>query len=616
MWKGYPNFWSDFEHKELVEIVWGNYEESINSTLNSLRETDDSKSILTVPGRLKQVWKAITFTPGKLEYEFTGDRVVEIPRLLDEEFEDAGLDYEIDTERNVIKLLSPNSQKAKALRVEQPDNHWTMRLWAPEVYTENPAVWKFFAPVLNIPEIEGVMEKHGIKNYSEEYYRTIRSLWYIFVNGPSLKNIEVGLLILFNIPHVIERSRVISKETLDGNLETIKTRVEATGRIETHTYDYTVFTAKHKVGDIVEAKAALVEGGAYVEDYITSPNWWEDLPLGPTRAKISLIEKYCTYLIRLNATLVTLTGSENLNLPPVLNSFLRKISPSFVKYLVVTFLLSNDELKLDDIGDDLEFNFRNGVSFCDAVFDDKLDNVLVLKGRELTHSFTANSSGVVANFPKGAYIIRLDNRAVNVVQYAKRDLILSQAGPIRITYQMVDFTGEIYVGYGRARRGGAVGIDHPFPSLKKHPSPINLFPSLTRNHRTSNKFEAIIDMRNAIELEWIEVFGERLTDYTVHYVRRNIGEGYALVVFNQEVDTFAYGLLVAPRICGVDEKIGHTHPFPSLEKHPSNEHLFPSEKRRPRRFEDRLTIKGKYDPSTYRHRWPSLVKYPSTQMKP
>lgn len=612
VWKGYPNFWSDFEHKDLVEIIWNNYKESIDSTLNSLRETDDSKSILTVPARLKQVWKAISFSSSEPSFRFTGDRVVEIPQLLNENFEVANIRYEIDSDKNEIKLLNPS---VSSLGTQQPENHWTLRLWAPVVYTENPAVWKFFAPLLNIPELEHMMEKHGIKNYSEEYYRTIRSLWYIFVNGPTLKNIEVGLLILFNIPHVIERSKVTDKKT-SGQSETITTEVIATGRIENHTYDYTVFISNYQIGDIVPEKSSLVSGGAEVHDYITKPNWWEDLPPGQTRTKLELIEKYCTYLIRINSSLISMSSQEGLDLPPVLNSFLRKISPSFVKYLVVTFFLHHDELKLEDIDDELEFDFRNGPSFCDAVFDDKLDNVLVLKGEAITSSFTTNANGVISNFPKGAYIIKLDNESVNVVQYTKRDLILNMPTTVRITYKLVDFTDEIYVGHAKTTLGKEAGVNNPFPSLKKHPKAFGMFPALTSNEDFVTTLEAIIDMRNAIELEWVESYGERLVegdDYTTQYIRENIGEGYIRVLFKKEVQSFVYGLLVAPRICGILE--GSTHPYPSLEKFPSHK-LLPRVGGNRRRFEDHLTIKGRYDPKTYRHAWPSLVKYPSIHLKP
>lgn len=178
---------------------------------------------------------------------------------------------------------------------ERPPN----RLWAEYTYiNNNPLIEANFGLAAGLTEEMLAELPTGV-----DYLSAVRGLWYAFYNGPTMKNLRIGIQILLGLPFAEER----------GTIEEIRTDFSSTqGRIlirdvdrpeivRSYNYpkvldieDNPATGATYVAGDTVEQFAPLIEG-AEVVDYIKDPEWFEGLI---NQGIFYEVEKFHRFLVR------------------------------------------------------------------------------------------------------------------------------------------------------------------------------------------------------------------------------------------------------------------------------------------------------------------------------
>lgn len=175
------------------------------------------------------------------------------------------------------------------------------RLWAEYTYVDNsPLIEANFGLAAGLTVAMMSELPVGV-----DYLSAVRGLWYAFYNGPTLRNLRIGVQILLGLPFAEER----------GTIEEIRTDFSATqGRLLVRdvarpeivrSYNYPrvlaietnpVTGVSYVVGDVVEQFAPLVEG-AEVIDYVKEPEWFEGLI---SQGIFYEVEKYHKFLVRVD----------------------------------------------------------------------------------------------------------------------------------------------------------------------------------------------------------------------------------------------------------------------------------------------------------------------------
>lgn len=178
---------------------------------------------------------------------------------------------------------------------ERPPN----RLWAEYTYlNNNPLIEANFGLAAGFTE--GMLAELPS---SVDYLSAVRGLWYAFYNGPTLKNLRIGVQILLGLPFAEQA----------GTIEEIRTDFSATqGRIlirdterpeivRSYTFPKVLEIEvspetgeRYVAGDTVEQFAPLVEG-AEVVDYVSDPDWFEGVI---SQGIFYEVEKYHKFLVR------------------------------------------------------------------------------------------------------------------------------------------------------------------------------------------------------------------------------------------------------------------------------------------------------------------------------
>lgn len=279
--------------------------------------------------------------------------VVDVPTLTrliriedEEEVLRRNLDYFLEDVRNGqgIRFVAGNaSDPGDVWEGERPPN----RLWAEYTFLDNRPI---------IEDNFGLAVDLKVDELSElpttiDYLSAVRGLWYAYFNGPTIRNLRIGVQILLGLPFSETR----------GTIEEIRTDFSPkNGRMLIRDADNTeivrvyrwpkvlelevnpVTGERYKVGDEVEEFAPLVEG-AEVIDYLTDPDWFQGLL---NQGIFYEVEKFHKFLVRIN------TAAFNLSSLLFVRSFVLKIKPT---YTYPIFLVSLDEAD-DEISvtDDVE----------------------------------------------------------------------------------------------------------------------------------------------------------------------------------------------------------------------------------------------------------------------
>jgi hypothetical protein len=204
------------------------------------------------------------------------------------------------------------------------------RLWAEYTYFDNSELIEanFGIPVdLTADQLEDLPE-------DVDYLSAVRGLWYAFFNGPTVRNLRIGIQILLGLPFAEHR----------GTIEEIRTDFSPTrGRMLIRDIDRSEIVRiyrwprvleleinpetgeRYKIGDTVEEFAPLVEG-ATVADYVNDPRWFEGIL---NQGIFFEVEKFHRFLVRVDEAAFSLSALL------FVRNFVLKIKPTYTFPLFV-----------------------------------------------------------------------------------------------------------------------------------------------------------------------------------------------------------------------------------------------------------------------------------------
>jgi hypothetical protein len=232
------------------------------------------------------------------------------------------VDFFIETFRgqNAIRFVSGQNGGPSVWEDSRPP----LRLWAEYTYLDNrPTIEANFGiPVgLTVDQLEDLPN-------NIDYLSAVRGLWYAFFNGPTMRNLRVGMQILLGLPFAEEA----------GTIEEVRTDFSPTsGRIlvrdQTNpeivrSYQFPKSLSlevspdtgeRYAVGDAVAQFSPLVEG-AEVIDYLSQPNWYEGLL---NQGVFYEVEKFHKFLVRID------DAAFSLNTLLFVRNFILKIKPTY-----------------------------------------------------------------------------------------------------------------------------------------------------------------------------------------------------------------------------------------------------------------------------------------------
>lgn len=625
-WKGYPDYWSDFELRDVVETIWNNYHDKIKDLESFLSQIDDSKSVLTLSHKIRRTWLRLKWDMNTNVAHYTGTgRLLEIPNLVDDDYNEVDIPFQVDAENNTV-ILDADESMLEPYKTIDEDGRWSVKLWAPVYYIHNPVINKFYAPLLGIDELEETYARsYGIQPWSETYYRIVKGLWYVFTNGPTIENIRIGLFILFNIPFALRAGTVVRK-------------IDDTGRgtsiLEIRTHDGTElndrwefsnnFYCPFNVGDYVEAFTPLVAGGVEIVDYLNSPDWWEVFPESSTKEKIAIIEKFCTCLIKVDGVsffrdqLVS-EGEIKENIPELYEAFTTRILPTFVKALILLY-----QVWVDHVDEPIEVFAQSGTlnwyhtpymidgkpvgvgwfPNLNRLFHDvdpyaKFDGVALHRGSKVDERgwvVLLDEELKYDSLPEGHVLY--DRRRLWVPQYSKlEELYVEDGTPVRVISRGHNWIDVDYIGDSPIH---VVYRDFIFPDgLSSWERRVEVTAE-TEGYIPTSK-QLVIPGEDVIVVHSVSAQGVPLqegVDFTFEYDRLDVGEGQILLHFAEVQPAVEFTIVEIPyALYPVDENGERI--FDAIGKF----------------FQDDLHIRGIYDP-TLIHPFPSETKYPSEVLYP
>ena len=204
------------------------------------------------------------------------------------------------------------------------------RLWAEYTYLDNN------------PTIEGnfgigvdfTLEKLADLPENVDYLSAVRGLYYAFYNGPTIRNLRIGVQILLGLPFAEEK----------GTVEEIRTDFSPTqGRMLIRDADNTEIVRSYSfpkalsletnpatgslyvVGDTVEQFAPLVEGAGII-DWLTDPKWFQGLL---HQGIFYEVEKFHKFVVRVDEAAFSLSSLL------FVKNFILKIKPTYTYPLFV-----------------------------------------------------------------------------------------------------------------------------------------------------------------------------------------------------------------------------------------------------------------------------------------
>lgn len=248
-------------------------------------------------------------------------------------------DEESSLRRNVDYFIEP-FRNGKAIRFVVGDTGdagdiWEgerplSRLWAEYTYLDNSATIEanFGIPVdLTIDQLEELPD-------TVDYLSAVRGLWFAYFNGPSVRNIRVGVQILLGLPFA-EQAGVIEEIRTDFSAKNGRMLVRDAASSEiVRAYRWPKALGleinpstgePYAVGDAVTQFAPLVRG-AEVLDWINSPKWFEGIL---NQGIFYEVEKFNKFLVRVDS------AAFNLSALTFVRNFVLKIKPAYTYPLFI-----------------------------------------------------------------------------------------------------------------------------------------------------------------------------------------------------------------------------------------------------------------------------------------
>lgn len=416
-WENRSDFWDEYNYKEIVDILWKNYEEHTKEKEQFIEQIDDSKSILTTPYTIDLKWKKLKFEAIRNDSEeiidmnlltnFGEDVLIEIPEkteggkdniltleyepftLIDDSGQEVdlwlkvnkpigGLNYnqdtiKIDVDDAVDKILAKpikdndgnivndlvvgktltesdintiKSQGIKRITVKfkntirfmkdkfnEIDYSWlepylnndVLEIWVPEYKIHNKLILEMLGPLVGLTKTI-----FDLNYYSRMYFNMVKALWFVLVNGPTIRNLKIGVYLFFNLPIALKEPSII--EIWEPGHVKLESGEEWTFSKEINLIDgyYDKDGNWQEIngeGDYVPRFTFLVDGPQML-DYINHPKWWEE---NHYYANGITIEKYSTTYIEVSGQVFE-DQTRNLT---VLGDFLKRTVPKFVMFALI-----------------------------------------------------------------------------------------------------------------------------------------------------------------------------------------------------------------------------------------------------------------------------------------
>ena len=257
-----------------------------------------------------------------------------------------------------------------SVQIKRKQNGRFLRFAPGRFSASNPPPSRFWAEVSffdNSPNIEnnfGILvglKKEDVDAVSStlNYRQTVAGLMYAYTKGSALEKVRIGAQILLGLPFAENRGVIRSIEPdyrldINGNpilrrilVEDVDAQGTALGVLRVYTYPIEAGSelaglevnpstnAQYAVGDVVERFAPLSKG-VEIRDYITNPN---DLAnLSPQQ----ILQQYHTSRILVNDNIFTLNEIE------LVSNFLKRITPSYIAFIVSIFTEHFDSVPVTD----------------------------------------------------------------------------------------------------------------------------------------------------------------------------------------------------------------------------------------------------------------------------
>lgn len=315
--------------------------------------------------------------------------------------------------------------------------------FVPGLFTSlNPAPARMWAEVSFFDNGQSIEDNFGIlvgltKNTLESvsksinYRQAVAGLMFAFTRGSAIDKVRLGAQILLGLPFAEHKGIIRSIETnyrldLQGNpslgrllIEDVDDSGAALGTLRIYTYPIDapsklagietnpVTGVEYQVGDTVELFAPLTKGVEII-DYLTNP-------LDANFSSIAQLQQFHSVRLRANDNIFSLDELD------LVSGFLKKITPSYVAYSLITASEFADRVDIHDAVINLLKNDSN-----------LIDNAsLSLPATLMLNSVNANGTNQI-NFPNG-----LNLHGVSQIRRTGSDLVLTTAtvgpGEARVT---------------------------------------------------------------------------------------------------------------------------------------------------------------------------------------
>lgn len=245
--------------------------------------------------------------------------------------------------KNSIRFVSGQNNGPDVFEGQRPP----ARLWAEYSYLDNKQT---------IENNFGVLVDLKADQLSEisddvDYLSAVAGLMYAYTNGPTVRNLRIGMQILLGLPYAEEDGTIVEiRKDLLSTEARILVRDTANPEI-VRAYNYPklinleinpVTGVPYAVGDTVTRFSPLTQGASVI-DYVKDPTWFQGL-IG--QGSFTEIQKYHTFVTKIDRRAFSLAS-----LLPI-RDFVLKLKPTYTlpRFIVTTEAgsLDGDEISVND----------------------------------------------------------------------------------------------------------------------------------------------------------------------------------------------------------------------------------------------------------------------------
>ena len=449
--KNLSDFWDNFNRKDVFEAIWNIYEDLTEEKKDLLRAMNRSKSITTVPYEIKRRWKKFKFR--RLENNIsslteTGDEVLTRipnetedgePNILDEELNpvDVELSPVLPLERG-RKTLRKDANDAigmelaekvdgyprgtvitedmsglgevrvrnkYVINVDGEINNEYQNLWVREYYMHNPTIIDYHSIMVGLEE-----QVFDLNIFSRQYLNIIKALWYILVEGPTMKNLEIGVILFLGLPVTL----------VDG----VEIEVWEPGHVRLSNGDEWIFPDSYPLASSYEHEGethnitgegqtlpqfvTLIDN-VDIYDYVDDPEY-EGVITDPDRLDL---EKYSTLAISISDDLSEAGYTPSASL---VEDFLEQITPQYIMFHILwnfitgvyyEYSISSDlSIKFDEqkslydflVDSDLKFLQKNNIDLSKEIFCRMFEYLKIFFNGEVGFDGTARFDGRMVSY--------------------------------------------------------------------------------------------------------------------------------------------------------------------------------------------------------------------------